>query len=85
MRLLSLAGERCESFLAKTVQNVAATDVQCDEIWGFVQKKDNHKHGGEDNFSEVGNAWVLWESSATPNWCWLTIPASGQLAAPRDS
>jgi transposase-like protein/IS1 family transposase len=59
LRLLVLAGERCEALLATTVRNVAAKDVQCDEIWGFVGKKDNHKHGGEDNFSEVGNAWVF--------------------------
>ncbi len=59
LRLVELAGERCATLLATKVRNVAAEDVQCDEIWGFVGKKDNHKHGGEDNFSEIGNAWVF--------------------------
>jgi len=59
LRLVELAGERCETLLATAVKNVPAKDVQCDEIWSFVAKKDKHKHGGEDNFSEVGNAWVF--------------------------
>ena len=59
LRLLELAGERCEALLASVVRNVPATDVQCDEIWGFVFKKKFHVHGGEQNFSEIGDAWTF--------------------------
>ena len=59
LRLLVLAGERCGNLLATKVKGVPATDVQCDEIWGFVQKKKYHVHGGEENFAEIGDAWCF--------------------------
>jgi len=55
----ALAGQRCDTLLATKVRNVPATDVQCDEIWGFVTKKKFHVHGGEENFSEIGDAWCF--------------------------
>ena len=33
-------GEKCETFLARTVRSVEARDVQADEIWGFVGCKE---------------------------------------------
>lgn len=59
LRLLEIAGERCQALLDSKIRNVPAADVQCDEIWGFVGKKEKSKHGGEENFSEVGNAWTF--------------------------
>ena len=59
LRLVELAGERCEILLASKVRNVAATDVQCDEIWGFVAKKRFHVRGGEEHPSEIGDAWMF--------------------------
>jgi transposase-like protein/IS1 family transposase len=59
LRLVELAGERCDTLLSTKIRNVAATDVQCDEIWGFVAKKKFHVHGGEENFSEIGDAWCF--------------------------
>lgn len=59
LKLVLMAGERCGNLLATKVKGVPATDVQCDEIWGFVGKKRNHVHGGEENFSEVGDAWCF--------------------------
>jgi IS1 family transposase len=56
---VELAGQRCDTLLATKVRNVPATDVQCDEIWGFVFKKKYHVHGGEENFSEIGDAWCF--------------------------
>lgn len=59
LQLVVIAGQRCEALLATKVRNVPATDVQCDEIWGFVFKKKYHVHGGEQNFSEIGDAWCF--------------------------
>jgi transposase-like protein/IS1 family transposase len=59
LRLLVLAGERCDTLLATKIRNVPVTDVQRDEIWGFVAKKKYHVHGGEENFSEIGDAWCF--------------------------
>ena len=59
LRLVELAGERCETLLATKVRKVPATDVQCDEIWGFVAKKKYHVHGGEPDFAFIGDAWCF--------------------------
>ena len=34
------AGEKCRAFTEKTVQNVPVNDVQCDELWAYVQCKE---------------------------------------------
>src|SRR5689334_11683378 len=35
-KLLVAAGERCERLLDEKIRNVRVSDVQADEIWGFV-------------------------------------------------
>ena len=49
LRLLVLAGERCEKLLGRLLVNVPVKDVQCDEIWGYVFKKEGHKTPEEAN------------------------------------
>ncbi len=56
IRLLTVAGEKCEAVM-NSMRNVPARDVQADEIWGYVGKKEGHKrHGDEWN---VGDAWCF--------------------------
>jgi len=43
MKILVHAGEKCEKVMAKLVRNVKVADVECDEIWGYVGKKEGHK------------------------------------------
>jgi len=43
LNILKLAGENCERLLSEKVRNVTVHDLQLDEIWGFVQKKEGHK------------------------------------------
>lgn len=53
------AGEKCQAFIEKTVQNVAVDDVQCDEIWGFcgMKEKTRIRRGlAEDG---VGDVWCF--------------------------
>jgi transposase-like protein/IS1 family transposase len=59
LQLVNIAGERCGNLLATKVKGVPATDVQCDEIWGFVRKKKSHMHGGEKDFAFIGDAWCF--------------------------
>jgi IS1 family transposase len=59
MQIAVIAGQRCEAFLATRVRDVPAEDIQCDEIWGFVGKKKGNRRGNEENFSEIGDAWVF--------------------------
>jgi IS1 family transposase len=40
LRLVVQAGRQCFQFLADTMQNVRAADIQCDEVWSFVGKKE---------------------------------------------
>jgi len=55
MNLLVIAGEKCETLLAEKVRNVPVADVQADEIWGFVGKKQAAVGPGDDY--QTGDAW----------------------------
>jgi len=57
MGLLVIAGERCETLMATKLRGIAVRDVQCDEIWGYVGKKEAHK--GHGDTYETGNAWTF--------------------------
>ena len=47
MSLIVLVGERCERILEQRIQSVPVRDVQADELWSFVQCKeeDESKEG----------------------------------------
>ena len=57
MKLVVMAGGRCEALMATRVKSVPVSDVQCDEIWSFVGKKEGHKHHGDGPY--LGNAWCF--------------------------
>ena len=61
LRLLVLAGERCERLLAEKVRNVPVADVQVDEIWGYVGCKERNvpKDGEGRKAALVGDAWCF--------------------------
>lgn len=56
MKILVLAGERCERLLESTVSNVPVSDVQCDEMWGFVGCKEKRNYTGDP---ERGDAYCF--------------------------
>ncbi|MGC9972253.1 MAG: IS1 family transposase [Bryobacteraceae bacterium] len=59
LRLLVLAGERCEKLMGRLLVNVPVHDVECNEIWGSVQKKQAHRHPWEANDGSVGDAYCF--------------------------
>jgi IS1 family transposase/transposase-like protein len=59
LKLLVVAGERCEKLLGRLIVNAPVTDVQCDEIWGFVRKKEAHKRPTEENDNSIGDAYTF--------------------------
>ena len=59
MKMLALAGERCEKLMGKLIVNVPVKDVECDEIWGFVQKKEAHKGPEQAHDDSVGDAYCF--------------------------
>ncbi len=58
MRILATAGERCEALLESKVKDIVVTDVQCDEIWSFVGKKESRRVYGDKDFHYIGDAWT---------------------------
>jgi len=57
MKLLVKAGEKCEKLMGRLIVNVPCRDVECDEIWGYIQKKESHKLPTEDN--TIGDAYCF--------------------------
>ncbi len=41
-RLLARVGTGCEVIMDQTMRNLACRDIQVDEIWCFVEKKQRH-------------------------------------------
>src|SRR5258708_23021434 len=58
-KLLILAGEKCEKIMGRLVVNVPVKDVECDEIWGFIQKKEGHKRPEEQHDETIGDAYCF--------------------------
>jgi transposase-like protein/IS1 family transposase len=56
MDMLLIAGEKCEALMADRVKGLLVSDVQADEIWGFVGKKRAKTSEFE---TEVGDAWCF--------------------------
>jgi IS1 family transposase len=59
LKLLAVAGERCERIMGRMIVNVPVTDVQADEIWGYVQKKEAHKWPWEADDNSIGDAYCF--------------------------
>jgi IS1 family transposase len=59
MKLLVLAGEKCEKLMGRLIVNVPVKDIECDEIWGFVQKKEGHKAPEEAHDESIGDAYCF--------------------------
>lgn len=59
LSLLALIGGKCERLLDSRIRNVPVEDVECDEIWGFVFKKEQHKWLREINRKDIGDAYTF--------------------------
>ena len=59
LAMLKLAGESCERIMGRNVRGVKVADVQCDEIWGYVQKKEAHKRPSEAHDNSIGDAYTF--------------------------
>src|SRR5882724_6897442 len=59
LSLLTLAGEKCERLSERLIRNVPVDDLQADELWGFIQKKEAHKRPEEANDDSIGDTWTF--------------------------
>ena len=57
LRLLVVAGGRCQRFLDTRVRNLTCRRIQCDELWTFVQKKQRRLR--KDDPAEFGDQWIF--------------------------
>jgi|CZKS01.1.fsa_nt_gi transposase-like protein/IS1 family transposase len=57
LNILVLTGERCERLLGKMLMNITVKDVQADEIWSFIGKKEKQRQPGDD--PNVGDAYTF--------------------------
>lgn len=57
LELLVTAGEKCEKLMGRLIVNVPVKDVQCDEMWGFIQKKE--KMVRDDDDPNYGDAYCF--------------------------
>ena len=57
MSLLVKAGDRCQTLMISKIHDLKVQDVEADEIWGFVGKKEGHK--SDDDGAEVGDAYCF--------------------------
>src|ERR1700682_6340916 len=48
LKLLVLAGEKCERIMADKIRNVVVRDVEADEVWSFIGKKEKRVHPEDD-------------------------------------
>jgi len=59
LTMLEHAGKNCERIMGKLLVNIPVKDVQCDEIWGYVQKKEAHKFPFEAHDNSIGDAYCF--------------------------
>ena len=57
LKLLVLAGERCQQLMESKIAGLRVEDVEMDEIWGYVGKKEGHK--SDDDGEETGDAYCF--------------------------
>jgi IS1 family transposase/transposase-like protein len=55
--LILRVGQQCERFLSRAIVDVKVEDIQCDEIWSFVGKKERTKALQGD--PEHGDSWTF--------------------------
>jgi IS1 family transposase len=58
MRLMLRVGQNCEKILDSTMHNLTCKNIQVDEIWCYVGKKQRHLNQ-DDNWKELGDQWVF--------------------------
>ena len=59
LNLLKAAGDHCERLLEERLKDAPVNDLQLDEIWSFVFKKEGHKWMHEMDNQRTGDAYTF--------------------------
>jgi transposase-like protein/IS1 family transposase len=57
LKLLVIAGEKCERVMADTIRNVPVRDLELDELWSFLGKKQKRVRAEDDQ--NLGDCYVF--------------------------
>ncbi|MBI3662179.1 MAG: IS1 family transposase [Acidobacteria bacterium] len=57
LRILQTVGEKCETLLSERICKISVSEVQCDELWGFVGCKEKHK--SDESPDTFGDAYCF--------------------------
>ncbi len=57
LKLLVLAGEKAERIMATRIVNVKVRDIECDEVWAFIGKKQKRVRPEDDQ--NLGDAYTF--------------------------
>ena len=57
LKLLVMVGEKCERVMADKIRNVQVRDVECDELWSFLGKKQKRVRPQDDQ--NLGDCYVF--------------------------
>jgi IS1 family transposase len=58
LSLLVRVGEGCAALHDRMMRDLPCSRIECDEIWGFVAKKQRNVRADDDS-NEVGDAWTF--------------------------
>lgn len=58
MRLMVRVGNTCEKIMDSTMRDLSCKNIEVDEVWSFVGKKQRHV-GLKDNPNEVGDFYTF--------------------------
>lgn len=58
LRLMVSVGQRCEEILDGSMRNLPCKEIECDEIWTYVSKKQKRIKADEDEL-EIGDQYVF--------------------------
>ncbi len=59
MKLLVLAGERCKKLLDEKIHAIDVNDIEADEVWGFVFKKEVRRKFRDQSTYAIGDAYCF--------------------------
>ena len=59
LNLLVMAGEHCERMMERTIRNMHVHDLEPDECWSYVMKKEGQKRPNEESNDEIGDQYTF--------------------------
>jgi transposase-like protein/IS1 family transposase len=59
IKLLSIAGPKCEQLMNERIKGLRVSEVQCDEQWQYVGMKQKTKHRLGIEGEHLGDSWVF--------------------------